>query len=130
MRRRILDYFRYELPENLFDKILLFFLGLFFIVSLITAVMVGNGIRNQEKAIIQLRHEIDSICSCIGKEIPAGGIRLVSLRNMEKIFGGRTICSLGYRLYNHRWPKKMPKAHTKNECIKQEKFFVEIQNSF
>ena len=30
MRRRILDYFRYELPENLFDKILLFFLGLFF----------------------------------------------------------------------------------------------------
>lgn len=130
MRRRILDYFRYELPENLFDKILLFFLGLFFIVSLITAVMAGNGIRNQEKAIIQLRHEIDSICSCIGKEIPAGGIRLVSLRNMEKIFGGRTICSLGYRLYNHRWTKKMSKAHTKNECIKQEKFFVEIQNSF
>ena len=29
MRRRILDYFRYELPENLFDKILLFFLGCF-----------------------------------------------------------------------------------------------------
>lgn len=123
MRRRILDYFRYELPENLFDKILLFFLGLFFIVSLITAVMAGNGIRNQEKAIIQLRHEIDSICSCIGKEIPAGGIRLVSLRNMEKIFGGRTICSLGYRLYNHRWTKKCPK-HTRKTSASSKKNFL------
>ena len=89
MRRRILDYYRYELPENLFDKILLFFLGLFFIVSLITAVMVGNGIRNQEKAIIQLRHEIDSICSCIGKEIPAGGHQTCFPSEYGKDFWGK-----------------------------------------
>ena len=51
--------------------------------------MVGNGIRNQEKAIIQLRHEIDSICSCIGKEIPAGGYQTCFPSEYGKDFWGK-----------------------------------------
>ena len=71
MKQRILDYFRYELPENLFDKILIAFLGLLVLASLTMAILVGRDIRRQEQAIVRLQHTIDSISSSIEREVPA-----------------------------------------------------------
>lgn len=63
MKQRILDYFRYEMPDSLLNTIFIGFLGLLLIGSLTITVIITKEIQYQEKSILQLQHEIDSIRS-------------------------------------------------------------------
>lgn len=65
--KKIITYLYYELPKELYDKILLGCLGLITIGCLVFALLIEIKIQNEEKAIIQLKREIDLIRSETGK---------------------------------------------------------------
>ena len=68
MIQRILDYLRYELPENLFGKILSGFLGMALIGCFAFTLIIRREMHNLEKSIIQLQYERDSIRIELGKK--------------------------------------------------------------
>lgn len=69
MIQEILNYLRYELPANLFDKIQIGFVCIILIGCLILIITIEKRIQEQEKSIILLQHEIDSINLKIDKNI-------------------------------------------------------------